>query len=101
MDWDQIEQNWKRAKGTVKRKWVKLTDDDLNSINGQREQLEDIIHKRYGFAAEHVRKEVDDWLRWQGKGCLPKQDDQWVKARSANPLKRSANLTRHTRDRHD
>ena len=63
MDWDQIERNWKRARGTVKRKWVKLTDDDLNSIDGQRERLEDIIHKRYGFAAEHVRKEVDDWLR--------------------------------------
>jgi uncharacterized protein YjbJ (UPF0337 family) len=63
MDWDQIERNWNRARGSVKRKWVKLTDDDLKSINGQRERLEDIIHKRYGFAAEHVRKEVDDWLR--------------------------------------
>jgi uncharacterized protein YjbJ (UPF0337 family) len=63
MDWDQIERNWKRARGTVKRKWVKLTEDDLKSIDGQRERLEDIIHRRYGFAAEHVRKEVDDWLR--------------------------------------
>ena len=43
-----------------------LTEDDLNSINGRRERLEDTIHKRYGFAADHVRKEVDDWLRWQG-----------------------------------
>lgn len=68
MDWDQIERNWKRARGTVKRKWVKLTDDDLNSIDGQRERLEDIIHKRYGFAAEHVRKEVDDWLRVSQSG---------------------------------
>jgi uncharacterized protein YjbJ (UPF0337 family) len=63
MDWDQIERNWARAKGTIKRKWVKLTDNDLKSIEGRRERLEDIIHKRYGFAAEHVRKEVDDWLR--------------------------------------
>jgi uncharacterized protein YjbJ (UPF0337 family) len=63
MDWDQIERNWTRAKGTIKRKWVRLTDDDLVAINGQRRRLEDVIHKRYGFAAEHVRKEVDDWLR--------------------------------------
>jgi uncharacterized protein YjbJ (UPF0337 family) len=63
MDWDQIERNWARAKGTIKRKWVKLTDNDLKSIEGRRERLEDIIHKRYGFAAEHFRKEVDDWLR--------------------------------------
>lgn len=32
MDWDQIERNWKRAKETIKRKWVKLTDEDLKSI---------------------------------------------------------------------
>jgi uncharacterized protein YjbJ (UPF0337 family) len=51
---------------TIKRKWAKLTEDDLNSIDGQRNRLEETIHKRYGFAPEHIRKEVDDWLRWQG-----------------------------------
>jgi uncharacterized protein YjbJ (UPF0337 family) len=63
MDWDQIERDWKRAKGTIKRKWVRLTDDDLDAVNGRRGRLEELIHTRYGFAAEHVRKEVDDWLR--------------------------------------
>ena len=29
-------------------------------------ELEDRIHMRYGFDADHIRKEVDDWLRWQG-----------------------------------
>ncbi len=67
MDWDQIERNWKRARRSVKQKWVKLTDDDLTSINGQRERLEDIIHKRYGFAAEHIRKESP--LRRKNQSC--------------------------------
>ena len=66
MDWDQIGRNWKQAKQTIQRKWEKLTDEDLDSIKGQRNRLEDRIHKRYGFAADHVRKEVEDWLRWQG-----------------------------------
>jgi uncharacterized protein YjbJ (UPF0337 family) len=83
MDWDQIERNWTRAKGTIKRKWVKLTDDDLQSINGQRERLEDIIHKRYGFAAEHVRKEVDDWLRVS-------QNRSGAQAKRPTPLMQSA-----------
>ena len=65
MDWEQIERNWKRAKQRMQQEWVKLTDDDLNAINGQRERLEDILHKRYGFATEHIHKEVEDWLRWQ------------------------------------
>lgn len=66
MDWDQIQRNWKQAKHTIKQKWVRLTDEDLNVINAQRDRLEDSIHKRYGFAADHIRKEVDDWLHWQG-----------------------------------
>ena len=63
MDWDQIERNWKQAQQKIKRKWVRLTDADLNTIKGRRDRLEDTIHERYGFAADHIRKEVDDWLR--------------------------------------
>ena len=65
MDWDEIEENWKQAKGKIKEKWGKLTDGDLDAIEGRRSRLEDRIHKRYGFASDHVRKEIDDWLRWQ------------------------------------
>ena len=65
MDWDEIEENWKQAKGKIKAKWGKLTDGDLDAIEGRRSRLEDRIHKRYGFATDHVRKEIDDWLRWQ------------------------------------
>ena len=67
MDWDQIEANWKQVKRAIKAKWGKLTDDDLDAINGRRDRLEDAIHLRYGFASDHVRKEVDDWVRWQSE----------------------------------
>lgn len=65
MDWDEIEQNWKQVQRKIRAKWDKLTDDDLRVIDGRREQLEVILHKRYGFASNHIRKEIDDWLRWQ------------------------------------
>jgi uncharacterized protein YjbJ (UPF0337 family) len=56
---------WKQAKGTIKEKWGKLTDDDLDVIEGRRDRLEGKIQQRYGFAIDHIRKEVDDWVRWQ------------------------------------
>ena len=40
MDWNRFEGNWKQFSGTVKEKWGMLTDDDLDVINGRREQLE-------------------------------------------------------------
>ena len=44
-----MEGNWKQVKGKVKEKWGKLTDDDLNVINGRRDQLEGKIQERYGL----------------------------------------------------
>ena len=40
MDRNRVEGNWKQLSGKVKEKWGKLTDDDLDIINGRREQLE-------------------------------------------------------------
>ena len=63
MDWNRIAGNWKQFSGTVKQKWGKLTDDDLDVIKGQREQLEGKIQERYGIAKDQARRDVDDWFR--------------------------------------
>jgi uncharacterized protein YjbJ (UPF0337 family) len=54
MDWNRIEGNWKQFKGAAKEKWGKLTDDDLNVIEGRREQLE-----RQAAAALRLRQGPD------------------------------------------
>jgi CsbD-like len=35
MDWNRVEGNWKQVKGKVKEQWGKLTDDDIDVINGR------------------------------------------------------------------
>ena len=62
MDWNRVEGNWKQFKGAAKEKWGKLTDDDLNVIEGRREQLEGKLQQRYGFAKDQISKDVDDWF---------------------------------------
>ncbi|MGK0705585.1 CsbD family protein [Yokenella regensburgei] len=61
MNEDRISGNWKQFKGKVKEKWGKLTDDDMNVIEGQREQLAGRIQERYGYGKEQVEKEMKDW----------------------------------------
>jgi uncharacterized protein YjbJ (UPF0337 family) len=61
MDWNRVEGNWKQVKGTVKEHWSKLTDDDLDAINGRQDQLEGRLQQRYGCAKDQARKEVNDW----------------------------------------
>jgi uncharacterized protein YjbJ (UPF0337 family) len=61
MDWNRVEGSWKQVKGAVKANWGKLTDDDLDLINGRREQLEGKLQERYGLATDQIRKDVDTW----------------------------------------
>ena len=59
MNWDTAAGNWKQLKGKVKQQWGKLTDDDLDKIEGKREELAGRIQARYGFAKEQAEKEID------------------------------------------
>jgi len=61
MNWDQMEGKWKQAKGAVKQKWGKLTDDDLDVIAGQKDKLVGRIQERYGIAKDAAEKEVNSW----------------------------------------
>ena len=63
MNWDTAKGDWKQFSGKIKEKWGKLTDDDLTTINGQREQLEGKLQERYGYAKEQAKKEVDTWSK--------------------------------------
>jgi len=61
MNWDQVEGKWKQLKGSIKAKWGKLTDDDLDFIAGKRQQLVGRLQERYGIAREEAEKQVNDW----------------------------------------
>jgi uncharacterized protein YjbJ (UPF0337 family) len=62
MDWNRIEGNWKQFKGQAKEKWGRLTDDDLDVINGRQDQLEGKIQERYGLAKDQAKKDVEAWF---------------------------------------
>jgi len=66
MNWDQVKGNWKQFSGTVKVKWGKLTDDELDQIAGRRDILLGKIQERYGIAKEEAEKQVKDWEKTQG-----------------------------------
>jgi uncharacterized protein YjbJ (UPF0337 family) len=58
MNWDRIEGDWKIAKGKVKEQWGKLTDDDLDIIEGKREQLAGKIQNAYGVSRDEAEKQL-------------------------------------------
>jgi len=63
MNEDRMEGKWKQMKGALKSRWGKLTDDDLDVIEGQKDQLVGKVQERYGIAKDEAQKQVDEWNR--------------------------------------
>ena len=61
MNWDRIEGNWKQVKGEAIAQWGKLTQDDVDLIDGRREQLVGKIQERYGIAKDEAEAQVRDF----------------------------------------
>jgi uncharacterized protein YjbJ (UPF0337 family) len=65
MNWDTVKGDWKQFKGKVKEQWGKLTDDELDRIEGRRDQLAGTIQKRYGIAKDEAERQLKEFE----KGC--------------------------------
>jgi uncharacterized protein YjbJ (UPF0337 family) len=66
MHWDVIEGNWKQFRGRVKEKWSERSEDDLEAINGRRDELAQRIQKRYAVEKSKAHREIEDWMREPG-----------------------------------
>ena len=62
MNTDVLQGKWTQLKGTVRKQWGKLTDDDVDQIQGDAEILQGRIQERYGRTKEQAKQEVDNWL---------------------------------------
>jgi uncharacterized protein YjbJ (UPF0337 family) len=62
MNWDQIEGNWKEFKGKAQAQWGKLTDDELDRVEGRRTELIGLVQQKYGQTREEVERDIDAWL---------------------------------------
>jgi len=63
MNWDQIAGKWTQAKGAIRQKWGKLTDDDLEVMAGSKDKFVGRIQERYGIAKEAAEAQADEWLK--------------------------------------
>ncbi len=59
MNKDILAGKWKQLRGAVKAKWGKLTDDELNKVEGNYEMLVGKIQEKYGTTREQVERELD------------------------------------------
>ena len=63
MDQDIVKGKWKQIRGRAKEWWGKLTEDDLDVIDGNRYQLVGKLQERYGYSKDKAANEVNQRLK--------------------------------------
>lgn len=59
---DILKGKWSQLKGRVKEQWGKLTDDEIDQLDGVKDQLVGKVQERYGIARDQAARDVDNWL---------------------------------------
>lgn len=52
---------WKQLRGETQKQWGKLTNDDMDIINGEKEKLVGKLQERYGIAKDKAEEEYNAW----------------------------------------
>jgi uncharacterized protein YjbJ (UPF0337 family) len=57
MNKDIFEGKWKQMRGQAKLWWGKLTDDDLDKVNGKYDKLIGLLQEKYGYTKQQAEEE--------------------------------------------
>jgi uncharacterized protein YjbJ (UPF0337 family) len=62
-DDNMIRDQWKQIRGKAKEWWSKLTEDDLNYINGRGDRLISKLEERYSYTKEQAVQQIELHMR--------------------------------------
>ena len=62
-DASRVEANWHQLKGYLREKWGDLTDDELDRMEGQREQLLGYLQERTARERAEIERDIEDLSR--------------------------------------
>jgi uncharacterized protein YjbJ (UPF0337 family) len=59
MNKDIFEGKWKQMRGQAKGWWGKLTDDDLDKVEGKYDKLIGLLQEKYGYTQQQAEQEYN------------------------------------------
>ena len=62
MNKDILKGKWMQMKGSLRGQWAKLTDNDIDEIQGDTEKFIGKLQERYGYGREQAEKELNDYM---------------------------------------
>jgi uncharacterized protein YjbJ (UPF0337 family) len=65
MDSNIFKGKWKQFRGEAKKQWGKISDDEMDQIEGDRDKLIGKLQEKYGYSKDQASSEVDNWMNKQ------------------------------------
>ena len=62
MNKDIFEGKWKQIRGETKVWWGKLTDDDLDKVEGKFDIFVGLLQEKYGYSREQAEADIEKHL---------------------------------------
>lgn len=71
MNWSTIESGWKDYKASAKQQWSKLSDEQIDSTFGKREDLSTQVQQAYVVSKEDAERQISEWQAKQMEKQAP------------------------------
>lgn len=62
MAFEVLKGKWNELEGSARQEWAKLTDDDLQEVQGDGQKLMGKLQQAYGYSKAEAEQKVNDWL---------------------------------------
>jgi uncharacterized protein YjbJ (UPF0337 family) len=71
MNWNHIEGNWQRLHEKVRQQWSRLSDDEINEIEGRRTELAGRIQRAYNVSPDEAERQIKRFVDSLGEERTP------------------------------
>lgn len=63
MNKNTLHGDWNIIKGKIKQQWGKLTDNEIDEVSGNMDELVGKVEKSYGLSKERAKEQYDEFRR--------------------------------------
>lgn len=82
---NQFKTQWNQLRGIARDKWLNLTQDDIQQINGSYELLVSKLQQRYGFTRMEAEDRIQSWIRERAPRSVSSERSYEHSSRTESP----------------
>lgn len=62
MNTTHLKSQWHQLKGEARKRWAKVSQVDLDTVQGETERLVGKVQEAYSLKRKEAERQVDEWL---------------------------------------